>query len=63
MFNAKYGITNVLVDWSDELMVLVHRMIELLDIDQLRLILLGDGPQRPRAYARLSRSSCLERPG
>lgn len=40
MFNAKYGITNVLVDWSDELLALVHRMIELLDTDQLRLILL-----------------------
>jgi len=40
MFNAKYGITNVLVDWSDELLTLVQRMIELLDIDQLRLILL-----------------------
>lgn len=40
MFNAKYGITNVLVDWSDELLTLVQRMIELLDIEQLRLILL-----------------------
>lgn len=40
MFNAKYGITNVLVDWSDELLTLVQRMIELLDVDQLRLILL-----------------------
>jgi hypothetical protein len=40
MFNAKYGITNVLVDWSDELMTLVKRMIDLLDVDQLRLILL-----------------------
>lgn len=40
MFNAKYGITNVLVDWSDELLGLVHRMIELLDLAQLRLILL-----------------------
>lgn len=40
MFNAKYGITNVLVDWSDELLGLVHRMIDLLDLEQLRLILL-----------------------
>ncbi|WP_338875955.1 VRR-NUC domain-containing protein [Spirosoma sp. SC4-14] len=40
MFNAKYGITNVLVDWSDELLALVHRMIELLETEQLRLILL-----------------------
>lgn len=39
-FNAKYGITNVLVDWSDELMTLVLRIIDLLDIEQLRLILL-----------------------
>ncbi|AQG79860.1 VRR-NUC domain-containing protein [Spirosoma montaniterrae] len=39
-FNAKYGITNVLVDWSDELLGLVHRLIELLDVEQLRLILL-----------------------
>ena len=39
-FNAKYGITNVLIDWSDELLTLVHRMIELLDVAQLRLILL-----------------------
>ena len=40
MFNAKYGITNVLVDWSDELLTLVQRMIDLLDTEQLRLILL-----------------------
>lgn len=40
MFNAKYGITNVLVDWSDELLGLVQRMIDLLDTEQLRLILL-----------------------
>ncbi len=40
MFNEKWGITNVLVDWSDELLVLVQRFIELLHIDQLRLILL-----------------------
>lgn len=40
MFNAKYGITNVLVDWSDELLALVQRIIDLLDIEQLRLILL-----------------------
>ena len=40
MFNAKYGITNVLIDWSDELLTLVQRMVELLSVDQLRLILL-----------------------
>ncbi|GAB4024893.1 VRR-NUC domain-containing protein [Spirosoma gilvum] len=40
MFNAKYGITNVLVDWSDELLTLVQRIIDLLSVDQLRLILL-----------------------
>ncbi len=40
MFNAKYGITNVLVDWSDELMKLVLRFIDVLDVEQLRLILL-----------------------
>lgn len=40
MFNAKYGITNVLVDWTDELLALVHRLIDLLDVEQLRLILL-----------------------
>jgi hypothetical protein len=40
MFNAKHGITNVLVDWSDELLALVQRMIELLDAEQLGLILL-----------------------
>ncbi|RYC69944.1 VRR-NUC domain-containing protein [Spirosoma sordidisoli] len=40
MFNAKYGITNVLVDWSDELLTLVQRLIDLLDLEQLRLILL-----------------------
>ena len=40
MFNAKYGITNVLVDWSDELLALVQRIIELIDTEQLRLILL-----------------------
>ncbi|CCH55607.1 VRR-NUC domain protein [Fibrisoma limi BUZ 3] len=40
MFNAKYGITNVLVDWSDELLGLVHRLIDLIDVEQLRLILL-----------------------
>ncbi|PRY31047.1 VRR-NUC domain-containing protein [Spirosoma oryzae] len=39
-FNAKYGITNVLVDWSDELMKLVLRFIDVLDVEQLRLILL-----------------------
>ena len=40
MFNAKYGITNVLVDWSDELLTLVQRIIDLLSVEQLRLILL-----------------------
>jgi hypothetical protein len=40
MFNAKYGITNVLVDWSDELMKLVLRFIDVLEVEQLRLILL-----------------------
>jgi hypothetical protein len=39
-FNAKYGIANRLVDWSDELLALSQRLIDLLDIDQLRLILL-----------------------
>jgi hypothetical protein len=40
MFNAKYGITNVLVDWSDELMKLLLRFIDVLEVEQLRLILL-----------------------
>ncbi len=39
-YNAKYGITNVLVDWNDELLGLVNQLIELLDLEQLRLILL-----------------------
>ena len=39
-FNAKHGITNVLVDWSDELLTLVYRFIEVLDVEQLRLVLL-----------------------
>lgn len=39
-FNAKYGITNVLVDWNDELLDLVNRLIDLLDLEQLGLILL-----------------------
>ena len=39
-FNAKYGITNVLVDWNDELLALVNQMVALLEIEQLRLILL-----------------------
>ncbi|KAB7732772.1 VRR-NUC domain-containing protein [Rudanella paleaurantiibacter] len=40
MFNAKYGITNVLVDWNDELLHLVNQIITVLDVEQLRLILL-----------------------
>lgn len=40
MYNAKYGITNVLVDWNDELLNLVNQIIAVLDIAQLRLILL-----------------------
>lgn len=40
MYNEKYGITNVLVDWSEELLSLVHRLVALLDPAQLRLILL-----------------------
>ncbi|MBC8155919.1 MAG: VRR-NUC domain-containing protein [Bacteroidetes bacterium] len=40
MFHAKYGIANVLVDWSETLLDLVHRLIMLLDPAQLRLILL-----------------------
>jgi len=40
VFTAKYGITNVLVDWSEELRELVDRMIDLLDPEQLRLVLL-----------------------
>lgn len=40
VFHAKYGITNVLVDWSETLLDLVHRLVELLDTEQLRLILL-----------------------
>lgn len=40
MFNAKYGITNVLVDWNDELLGLVNQIIAVLDVEQLRLILL-----------------------
>ena len=40
VFHAKYGITNVLVDWSETLLDLVHQLIALLDPAQLRLILL-----------------------
>ncbi len=40
VFHAKYGITNVLVDWSETLLDLVHRLIDLLDPAQLRLVLL-----------------------
>jgi len=39
-YNAKYGITNVLVDWNDELLSLVNQIIAILDVAQLRLILL-----------------------
>jgi hypothetical protein len=39
-FMAKYGLTNTLVDWNDELLVLVKRLIDLLDSEQLGLILL-----------------------
>lgn len=39
-FNAKHGLTNVLVDWNDDLLTLVNRIIERLDVAQLGLILL-----------------------
>ncbi len=39
-FNAKHGLTNVLVDWNDDLMTLINRIIERLDMAQLGLILL-----------------------
>ncbi len=39
-FNAKHGLTNVLVDWNDDLLTLVNRIIERLDVPQLGLILL-----------------------
>jgi hypothetical protein len=39
-YNAKYGITNVLVDWNDELLNLVNQIIAVLNVAQLRLILL-----------------------
>ncbi len=38
-YNAKYSITNVLVDWNDELLGLVNQIIAVLDVEQLRLIL------------------------
>lgn len=38
-YNAKYGITNVLVDWNDELLGLVNQIIAVLNVEQLRLIL------------------------
>lgn len=38
-YNAKYGITNVLVDWNDQLLELVNQIISVLDVAQLRLIL------------------------
>ena len=40
MFNAKFGMANVLVDWSDSLLALVNQLIAVLDVAQLRLILL-----------------------
>ncbi|GAA4398681.1 hypothetical protein GCM10023187_09530 [Nibrella viscosa] len=40
MYKEKNGITNVLVDWNEELLSLVHRLIDLLEPAQLRLILL-----------------------
>ena len=39
-YNAKYGITNVLVDWNDEMLSLVNQIVAVLDVDQLRLIML-----------------------
>ena len=39
-FNAKYGLTNALIDWSDDLLTLINRIIERLDVAQLGLILL-----------------------
>ncbi|MEZ0608578.1 VRR-NUC domain-containing protein [Fibrella sp. WM1] len=39
-YNGKYGITNVLVDWNDELLNLVNQLIDLIDLEQLGLILL-----------------------
>ncbi|MCY7360090.1 MAG: VRR-NUC domain-containing protein, partial [Rudanella sp.] len=38
-YNAKYGITNVLVDWNDELLGLINQIIAVLDVAQLRLIM------------------------
>ncbi|OIN57245.1 VRR-NUC domain-containing protein [Arsenicibacter rosenii] len=40
MFNAKFGMANMLVDWSDSLLALVNQLIAVLDVAQLRLILL-----------------------
>ncbi|GAA4445810.1 hypothetical protein GCM10023189_00160 [Nibrella saemangeumensis] len=40
IYNEKHGITNVLVDWNEELLSLVHRLVALLEPAQLRLILL-----------------------
>lgn len=40
VFRAKYGMANVLVDWSETLLDLVHQLIALLDPAHLRLILL-----------------------
>ena len=39
-YNAKYGITNVLVDWNDEMLSLVNQIVAVLNVDQLRLIML-----------------------
>jgi len=40
VFGTKYGITNVLVDWSEELLSLAHQMITLLEPEQLGLVML-----------------------
>ncbi len=40
VFMAKNGIDNLLVDWSEDVLDLVHQFIALLHVDQLRLILL-----------------------
>jgi VRR-NUC domain len=40
VFSAKNGLTNNLVDWNEELLTLVNRIIERLEVAQLSLILL-----------------------
>ncbi|WP_234733115.1 VRR-NUC domain-containing protein [Tellurirhabdus bombi] len=40
VFFGKYGITNVLVDWNEELLSLAHQIIDLLEPEQLGLVLL-----------------------